>query len=81
MIFYLQIVGGLNYTYSIQTEIEEDLQAVPDVGPVVAHNIETFFPSLIIRKLLTNYWHRVLTGRKYRQKRPMNCRWPEKQLF
>ncbi len=41
---------------AIQTAKAEDLQQVPDVGPIVAHNIETFFAQVhnqeVINKLL-----------------------------
>ncbi len=43
---------------AMQTAIAEDLQTVPDVGPVVAHNIETFFSQPhnqeVINKLLAS---------------------------
>ncbi|MCW8929153.1 MAG: NAD-dependent DNA ligase LigA [Gammaproteobacteria bacterium] len=54
----------------IQTAKAEDLQNVPDVGPIVAHNIETFFSQEhndeVIKKLLSSsiHWPEILKKEK-----------------
>lgn len=55
---------------AIQSAKAEDLQQVPDVGPVVAHNIETFFlqphNEEVINKLLASgiHWPEIIIKEK-----------------
>jgi len=56
---------------AIQSAKTEELQQVPDVGPVVAHNIETFFlqahNEAVINKLLASgiHWPEIILKEKH----------------